>query len=328
MPKIERGTLRTIIVFALACFVVGGVAPAFMSDLVSILIMRGIFGVGLGFLVPLAVNLVADFYDGEERAVMMGWHSAAVNLGGLLFMFIGTLLATISWNAAFYVYLIGLVIAVWVIIKLPEPEKITEEKQEKARIPSEVLILIIGVLLFNALFYVLMIHLPVMVNNEGLGHASQAGTALTLFMVGGFFGGMIFRKTSGIFGSYTNACGWFSTGLGVGLVAMSHNIFLITIGSFWAGMSMATTMPDYLIKISRRAPMVAVATALALASGAAGLGQFLSPILFEQLVILFSREIGRFPIIAGSIILLTGGLINLIIIFSSRFKKGNKHQAA
>jgi MFS family permease len=254
---------RTLIAIAMACFLVGGITPAFMGNIYMILAMRALFGAGIGFLMPLSTGLITDFYDGPDRASMMGWQSAAVNFGGLAFMFTGGILAAIHWNYTFLAYSIGIFVAAWIFIKLPEPERSDPEATEKARVPRSVFPLIAGVFLFNILFFALMTNASVMISGEGLGETAQAGIVLTMFSVGGFFAGIAFGKTAKIFGALTNAAGWLATGAGMTVIAASHSIPLIAAGSFIAGMGMATVMPSYLIKIAVKTPAPAIAMAYA-----------------------------------------------------------------
>lgn len=262
---------------------------------------------------PMSTGLIADFYEDLDRAAMMGWQSAVVNFGGLVFMFTGGILAAIHWNQTFLAYSIGLPIAIWVLIKLPEPEKTTFTEGKSSKIPGNVYALIAGVFLFNILFFTLMTNTSVMISKEGLGDASQAGAVLTMFMVGGFIAGVAFGKTVLVFKNFVNAIGWLATGTGMLLIAFSHNLPLIVAGAFIAGSGMATTMPSYLIKVAVLAPPSAISVAYAYFFCFVGTGQFISPLLFELILPLFNQEIGRFPILISAIVLLIYGLVSLIL---------------
>lgn len=303
---------RTLIAIAMACFLVGGITPAFMNNIYLILAMRALFGAGIGFLMPLSTGLITDFYDGPDRASMMGWQSAVVNFGGLAFMFTGGILAAIHWNYTFLAYSIGIIVAVWIFIKLPEPVRNDPKTSEKAGVPRSVFPLIAGVFLFNILFFALMTNASVMISSEGLGETAQAGIVLTMFSVGGFFAGIAFGKTAKIFGALTNAAGWLATGAGMAVIAASHGIPLIAAGSFMAGMGMATVMPSYLIKIAVKTPAPAIAMAYACFFCFVGIGQFISPLIFDLVTGIFGQEFGRFPIMISAYTLLAAGAYALL----------------
>ncbi len=319
---------RTLVLIAMACFLIGGVAPAFLNNILLILVMRGVFGISIGFLMPLSSGLIADFYEGQDRAAMMGWQSAVVNFGALVFMFTGGLLAAIHWNYTFITYATGLIVAIWVLLKLPEPQAACSVSAEKIKMPVQVYTQIVSVSLYNLLFFALMTNISIMISGEGLGNASHAGTALTIFTVGGFIAGMIFGKTMRLFGSLTNAFGWISTGAGMLIIALNTNLYLISAGAFIVGIGLATTMPSYLIKVSQIAPVSAIAVAYAYVFGFIGIGQFVSPPFFGLIVTLFGQDLGRFPILVSALLLLAAGILSaLFIIGSSRQNRLSQHAA-
>ena len=319
---------RTLVLIAMACFLIGGVAPAFLDNITLILVMRGVFGISIGFLMPLSSGLIADFYEGQERAAMMGWQSAVVNFGALVFMFTGGLLAAIHWNYTFMTYAAGLIVAIWVIFKLPEPKTTSSVSAEKIKMPIQVYTQIASVSLYNLLFFALMTNISIMISGEGLGDASHAGTALTIFTIGGFIAGMVFGKTVQIFGSLTNAFGWISTGTGMLIIALNTNLYLISAGAFIVGIGLATTMPSYLIKVSQTAPVSAIAVAYAYVFGFVGIGQFISPPVFGLVIKLFEQDLGRFPILASAILLLAVGVISAFFMLGSSRQRSINHNVA
>lgn len=319
--KLVRFTARrTLVNTAMICYIIGGVAPAFLDNIYMIILMRGIFGIGIGFLMPIATGIITDFYDGQDRATMMGWQSAAVNFGGLVFMFGGGLLAANNWQNTFYIYLIGLAIAIWVFLKLPEPQVAAQEKGIKIKLPLPVIYQVLGIFVFNMLFFTIMTNSSVMISNEGIGTTSEAGTVLTLFMIGGFGAGLVFGKTVNIFRRLTTAAGWLFTGAGLLIIGLSYSLIPIAAGAFFAGFGMATTMPSFLIKISTVAPVESVSVAFGFVAVAVGTGQFISPILFDLINRLFNQEIGRFPIFTSAILLIVGG----IAIAAANLNRNNK----
>jgi MFS family permease len=319
---------RTLVLIAMACFLIGGVAPAFLNSIILILVMRGVFGISIGFLMPLSSGLITDFYEGQDRAAMMGWQSAVVNFGALVFMFTGGLLAAIHWNYTFITYAAGLIVAIWVLFKLPEPQAASPVSVVKIKMPVQVYTQIASVSLYNLLFFALMTNISIMISGEGLGNASHAGTALTIFTVGGFIAGMVFGRTVRLFGSLTNAFGWTSTGTGMLIIASNLNLYLISVGAFIVGIGLATTMPSYLIKVSQIAPASAIAVAYAYVFGFVGIGQFVSPPVFGLIATLFGQDLGRFPILISALLLLAGGILSTLFMLCSSRQNSISQNAA
>jgi MFS family permease len=66
--------------------VIGGLSPTwFHSSIGLILVFRAMVGLGCGVLMPMAVDLVVDFFEGKERHAMMGYVSAFVGLSAMLY---------------------------------------------------------------------------------------------------------------------------------------------------------------------------------------------------------------------------------------------------
>jgi len=125
---------KTLLIVGMILFLGGGVAPYFMatSSFTAILIVRAIFGIGLGITVPLGAALIISFFDGEERAQMMGLSNVIANVGGILFQLLGGFAATASWELAFLVHGLGIITLILVLF-LPEPAKVPVQAAGEAK---------------------------------------------------------------------------------------------------------------------------------------------------------------------------------------------------
>lgn len=303
---------KTLFYLAMVCFVIGGVVPAFLNSITLILVMRGVFGISLGFLMPLATGLIADFFEGQERASMMGLQSAFINLGGMIFQLMGGFLAASGWHHTFYAYLFGIVIVIWVLYKLPEPKRVEQAAMgegEKIKLPGK-LFVILGILsLYNLLFVALFTNASVVIVNNGLGDASSTGIALTFFNVAGLFAALAFGKVTQVLKGFVTPIGWILTGVGYGLVALSHDLNFVFVGCVIAGAGAAVTMPSYFIKVSMASPPAATGLAFAYMGSFTGIAQFVSPMIFGFIAKLVGQELGRFPIAISAVGLLTIGVL-------------------
>jgi MFS family permease len=104
-PPVLTGCL---LVFALGCLV-----TATAHTLPSVVVGRGLQGLGAGGLVPATLALVADAYPPERRAVPLGAVGAAQEAGALIGpLYAALILSTAGWRAIFWVNLaVGLVLA-------------------------------------------------------------------------------------------------------------------------------------------------------------------------------------------------------------------------
>ncbi|MCA5959741.1 MFS transporter [Blautia sp. RD014234] len=107
--------------------------PYFMDSLGPILVMRLIFGVGVGIVQSLCPALVIEnFEDPAERAKVMGNMTAFQMLGAIFFSLVSGNLGRISWNIAFLVHLIAMVSLIAAVTCIPYKQPVkTSSSGEK-----------------------------------------------------------------------------------------------------------------------------------------------------------------------------------------------------
>lgn len=85
-----------------------GTAPLYLTSYLPILFSRFLLGVGIGLFNSLAVSLLPKFYkDSEEQlATMLSFQNVMGAIGAAISSFLVSYLVTISWHAAFAIYLL------------------------------------------------------------------------------------------------------------------------------------------------------------------------------------------------------------------------------
>ena len=100
---------RTIALCGLLLYVVAGSGAFFADNIVVLLVLRALLGVSVGMIMPLSTGLLAYYFPPEEQARLMGLAAAMNQMGGVVATFLAGMLAAVSWNYAFLVYLLGLI---------------------------------------------------------------------------------------------------------------------------------------------------------------------------------------------------------------------------
>ena len=96
---------KRLLLTGMVLFLVFGVAGGFVNDFRLLLLMRLLFGVGLGIMTPLSTSLIFDFApDPGKRSKLLGLQGSSNQLGGLIFMSLSGVLASMSWRYSFLVY--------------------------------------------------------------------------------------------------------------------------------------------------------------------------------------------------------------------------------
>lgn len=175
----DRFGRRRVLVPCLVIFGVagglGGLAPTFEA----LVLARLVQGIGSAGLINLAVVVIGDHWDGEERARAIGRNAAVLTVSLAVLPGVGGLLTEIGgWRLAFAPYLLALVTAVAVHRRLPEVdlgEAVPLRAQMRAagrvlRRPIVAGTIVTGMLVFVMIFGLYLATLPILLERDfGLG---------------------------------------------------------------------------------------------------------------------------------------------------------------
>ncbi len=122
----DRMGKRRVLISSLLIFIISGAGAYFLDNLYAILVLRFLLGFGIAGIVCTVTSLIGCYYTGESRVRMLGLQSAAMGIGVLILELVGGVLADISWNAPFLVYLIAVPFLILVLRYVWEPDDVVE----------------------------------------------------------------------------------------------------------------------------------------------------------------------------------------------------------
>ena len=267
---------RTLALTGLALYVLSGAGAFFVDDIWLLLVFRALMGVSVGMIMPLSTGLLAYYFPPEEQAGLMGLSAAMNQMGGVVATFLAGMLAGISWNYAFLVYLLGLIAIILVAAFLPN-ERLYGRGGVSLSLLKRFHPSVVGMFLVMILFFVY----PTNFALTASGTLSEMGVTLTMvgldvvaFLVGLVFGNMMkhFATQMKYIAPLGFAAGYLCLATGSGLV-------WLLLGSAIIGIANGIGVP-YLNTIgSGMAGKEAATTVMPLLSAALYLGQFLSPLI-------------------------------------------------
>lgn len=292
---------KTLAVTGLCMYVMAGSGAFFIDDMHILLVSRALLGISVGMVMPLSTGLLAYYFPPEEQARMMGLSAAMNQMGGVVATFLSGVLAGISWNCSFLVYLLGLIALALVIAFLPNErldtgEKALEEAPDyyesesgitKARkkpgrpfasilrfAPS-----VIGMFLVMCLFFIYPTNFAI----TSLANPSLGSNTITLIMVGldivGFIIGLSFGK---IISNLRKQMKYIAPlGFLAGYVFLSFGtaLPLLISGSVFIGIANGVGVPYLNTIASVKGGKNAATTVMPIISASLYLGQFLSPLI-------------------------------------------------
>lgn len=254
------------------------------------LFLRGLVGAGMGLVNPIRTSLIADHYQGEERAKMFGDSLAFSKLVAIMIPLLATWLSAGNWRNAFTVYLIGPIILILVLTMHQSSTEDTvreERKINKSPVPFVVYLYTAGVLILMCLFFVLITDLSYLVSSKEEISPMVAAFGISATTIGTTIAGFIFSK---IFMKIQKLCisaGSFACGAGFLLAVHTHSNSGILIGLFCAGFGLGILLSVITLLATNTVGDEDSTAANALVGSGTSLGIAISPIIFGQLPTIF-----------------------------------------
>ena len=301
---------RKILYIATLGFLIGGIGPLFMNSIYMILVMRALLGASVGFLLPMGNDLIVDFFEGDERKVMLGWVFAVSSIGGVMFQMVGGYLAGIDWHYTFYAYLCSILFFAIPILFLPEPERKSTPEQGhtkvKAKLTGEAWSIAVMAVLWGLFFTPFVTNAAIIIVGDHLGTSGQVGLAFSFLTISGFLAASVFGKLTQWFkGKTFLVSAFFFTAVGLTMLYYAQSFVMACASAFVTGIGMGLVNPALVAKVTDLSSHEAAPLAIASVVGGIYLGQFFQPIIFT------SFGTGRYPVLVGII----GMLICMVIMF-------------
>lgn len=317
----KRFGYKQTVVFGLGIVMISGILPLFIDNFYLILISRAFLGFGIGLFNSLSVSMINYFYeDHSSRSKMYGLQSAFEGIGGISITFIAGQLIKISWQAAFYAYLIG--VPVFFIYLFVVPKTNTEDvllantsrkETGSSNHYGSVLFYVFILFVCASLYMTYGIKIAFLITSLNYGGGSEASLVIIALSLGGIITGIFFGKILNTFKSYTSSFGLLLISISMLIIAFSNNLPQTLLGGLISGMGFKTFMPSLIDKVNNsNIANKSIATSLILIGF--NLGSFLSPyasIIYQNISFTNTLQSLFITLSIGQLIL------SIIMLFSS-----------
>jgi MFS family permease len=171
---VRRMKKKHVLLIGLVIYFIGGIGGGFSTTITQLLVIRALFGIGAGLIIPLSTSLIADFFEGDARTKMMGYSGSLSHFGGVVFLLISGWLACMSWRYAFYVYGLSVLTFLLILFCLPEPVvKKVQGAPQQGKLPFGIYVCaLLGALMMIA-FYAAPTNLAMYIENDRRLYTSQ-----------------------------------------------------------------------------------------------------------------------------------------------------------
>lgn len=274
---------RTLVLLGLALYTIGGCAAGLFNNIILVLIMRAIVGLGVGIIMPLSTGLLAFYFPPDDQVRLMGISSAMNQMGGVIATLIAGVLSAISWKATFLVYLMGFISIALCLIFMPNDRMHQEEHHDSAKGHWHVFTKynshIIAMFLHMSMFFIYPTNFAIETVKEAVVPAGFIAIIMAGMDVVAFFGGLLFVRTKLILKDKMRFFAPIIFLIGYALMALIGGWVGILVGSVFIGFANGAGVPFIMSEASMIAGKSAATTVMPMLSAALYLGQFMSPIL-------------------------------------------------
>ena len=193
---------RPMIVGGLLLLSVSGMVPVFVQEYPVVFASRIFLGIGIGLINAKAISIFSEYYEGREKAALLGYRGSAEVLGSAVMTLVAGKLVLIRWNLAFWVYALGFVIVLLYLVWVPgsmetgqsagsqsagaEKESLEAEADGKRECwKKEVLTIAYAVFagFVICIYCSNSLRVPMLILEKKLGTESEASIILTLMML-------------------------------------------------------------------------------------------------------------------------------------------------
>lgn len=311
---------RKIIIVGLVTYIIGGLAGGLSRNIYELLFFRGVLGMGMGLVMPFSTSLIADFYKGTERTVMMGLSNAVSNLGGIIATLIAGGLAIYNWRYIFVVYSLAIVVLVLIFWRLPEPPQRAVSNKMKYSINHKVFVIAILALFLNIAFYSVITNISLFIKSKNIGNSGYSGITMSFITLAGFLSGILLRQVSKLFKRIRVPFAIGLMSLGFLKLGYASNLLSILIPAFMIGFGIGVLKPILFLKAAEFTPQHLNAFSISIVSNSILFGKFMSPFFIDFLGRGFNNTTFRFIFLSMGISLGCAAIVSLIIVLYSVYK--------
>ncbi len=235
---------RNIIILGLLLLAIGGSMPMFLSAFPMIFLARILLGLGIGLINARAINIIGNFFTGQERVQMMGLRGSAEVLGSAGLTLLVGWLTQFGWQPAFMVYLFALVVLALFLLFVPQEEFVAHSELKNdsgSKVKLDKKMWQMGIYLAFLAFFVinvntfLTIRIPQIVLDKGIGTAQQASLILSLMQIMGIVAGTVFSSLVGRLKDWLLAVSYVIFGFAVIGIAFADNLWVLGLGGMVSG---------------------------------------------------------------------------------------------
>ncbi len=322
---------KAVLVWGLILFTLGGVAPILSDNIYYVLLMRLVCGIGAGFVLPTYGSLIAEFFEGDEKAQVMGLSATAAALLMVFIALLGGFLTVLNWHYIYLTFLIGAVLTLVAFFGIPKTSADRKNARdasspgiEEAAIGGPLVSLAATAFLIFAVHPVVTIKAAVFFMEENIGDAAFTGISGAIMIAGIVISGMLFKKVYVLLRNYTLGFGVLLCAITYFIFSFSHGKLTSIIAMFIYGLAVTVIFPYLVVSASEIAARMTSSRTLIIAviTSSAYLGQFCSVFYIALISAIINTSLSRALFYASGFVM-AGMFVVLAIMAAAKGKSAS-----
>ncbi len=252
----DRGGKKKLLVIGLAIYILSAVMYFFVNSIFWLIMIGCLLGVGAGIVIPLSTSIIATIFNGKYRVSQLGISSSITNISLVIATFVAGLLADANWHLPFAVYLLP-ALSLLLILKADskgeldkaikkgeEPEDSTKDKELTVKgIKLNKIAPLVGIYFFiTYMVLTVAFDLPYLMQTEKMS-SSVSGTMISIFFLAIMLPGLFLNRVLMTLKQHTNIISSVMIFLGLLVIYLSTNLFLIILGCILSGLGYGIMQP-------------------------------------------------------------------------------------
>lgn len=313
---------KSVLFIGLVLYSIGGIAAGWSQNFTAHLVLRAMLGAGTGLISPVITSLIADYYQGKQRADLVGYTFALSHFVAVVTPPLAAFIGAQNWRNAFWIYLIAPLVMVFAMLALPKgsPKPKAEHNIKKEPIPASVFAYSAAALVMMVFFFIILTDLPYLIETKpGIPHFVSA-FGLSISTLGSTLAGLAFSRVFRSLKKWTVPLGLLLCGAGFGIATYSTSGGLVMAGLLCVGSGIGLIIALIMLETANSVGENDSTAAIALVNSAFSVGIFLSPFFYASLPGIFNFEesvIFNFQL-AGSVFILFGMGALFVVLFHKK----------
>ncbi len=309
---IDRHGRLKLLYIGLVLYTLSGISGFYLNNIYYILMGRALLGIAIGITMTITFTLIGDYFKGDDRKDFIGFQTAFIGFSGGVFLILGGVLAGISWRLPFLIYFVALALIPLVARSLNEPQSGSPvNKHVTGESNLLIRLIFINAFILMILFYVVPTQLPFLLYEIGIDKNTLLGAALAINALGMVISSLFYPRLKGrVHFPYIYAIAFLLMAIGYFFTGITHSLFIIFLAMFIAGLGIGLLMANTNLWIMELSPHELRGRNIGTLTTCLFLGQFLSPIIFEPLVIRYDVSF-LFILTADLMVFISAGFLIL-----------------